>query len=86
MTSHRTFLALHAAQAFAALLLTGFGLPLASNPAEVELRFFVEPFSLEAGDCEALEPLCSRRLDFSFAMMTADISMRWLQILVACDY
>ena len=46
MTSQRTFLALHAAHAFAALLLTGLGLPLLSNPALEELRFF----ELESGD------------------------------------
>ena len=34
MTSHLTFLARHAAQAFAALLLTGFGFPLASRFAD----------------------------------------------------
>lgn len=65
ITSQRTFLALHAAHAFAALLLTGFGFPSLSIPAAEELRFFVLE-SAGAGDCDELE------LFFS-ALIAADI-------------
>jgi len=47
MTSHLTFLARQAAQAFAALRLTGLGFPLASRAAVDGVRFF-EPESEEA--------------------------------------
>jgi hypothetical protein len=69
ITSHRTFLALQAAQAFAALLLTGFGFPLLSTPAVDCPRFF-EPESVEPGDWEALEPLGSIEFSFSGLMMS----------------
>jgi hypothetical protein len=69
ITSHRTFLALQAAHAFAALLLTGFGFPLLSTPAVDCPRFF-KPESVEPGDCEALEPLGSIEVAFSGLMMS----------------
>jgi hypothetical protein len=69
ITSHRTFLALHAAQAFAALLLTGFGFPLLSTPAVACPRFF-EPESVELGECEALEPLGSIEVASAGLMMS----------------
>jgi hypothetical protein len=67
MTSQRTFRALHAAHAFAALRLTGLGLPLASNPAILGSRFFDPESWDEAGDCEALLPSCE--VDLSALMM-----------------
>jgi hypothetical protein len=72
ITSHRTFLALHAAHAFAALLLTGLGFPLLSRPAEVWPRFF-EPDSAEPGDCEALEPFGSMEAAVSGLMMSTGV-------------
>jgi hypothetical protein len=54
ITSHLTFLARQAAQAFAALLLTGFGLPLLSSPALV-LGLFFDPESVDAGECASLD-------------------------------
>lgn len=73
MTSQRTFRALQAAQAFAALLLTGFGLPALSRPAAEEPRFF-EAGSLlwAAGDCDA-DALSAEGdvVVFSVPMMTA---------------
>ena len=69
ITSHRTFLALHAAQAFAALLLTGFGFPLLSTPAVACPRFF-DPESVGLGECEALEPLGSIEVASSGLMMS----------------
>lgn len=79
MTSHLTFLARHAAHAFAALRLTGFGFPLLSNPAEVEFRFF-DPEAdsgFDGGDCEALEPWIEL---LSFAMMQKFSPLRDLRI------
>jgi len=69
ITSHRTFLALHAAQAFAARLLTGFGFPLLSRPAFDCPRFF-ELESFGPGDGEALEPLGSIEFSFTGVMMS----------------
>jgi hypothetical protein len=74
MTSHLTFRALHAAHAFAALLLTGLGLPLASKPAVFVSRFFDPESCDEAGDCEALLallPCCSPGVASSALMMKA---------------
>jgi len=72
ITSHRTFLALHAAHAFAALLLTGLGFPLLSRPALDWPRFF-KPESVEAGDWE---PAGSSEAAFSEVMMSAALSVR----------
>ena len=47
MTTHLTFLARHAVQAFAALLLTVLGFPLASSCA-VDCVRFLEPESEDA--------------------------------------
>lgn len=56
MTSHLTLRARHAAHAFAALRLTGLGLPFSSTAAaDCELRFLVccdELSWCEGGDCE----------------------------------
>lgn len=54
ITSHLTFLALHAAHAFAALLLTGFGFPFSSTAADCEFLFLVdcEVSWWAGGDCE----------------------------------
>jgi hypothetical protein len=82
ITSHRTFLALHAAQAFAALLLTGFGFPLMSTPAADCPRFF-EPESVELGDCEALEPLGS--IEFSLPRFMMSTALWYGEIGEACD-
>jgi hypothetical protein len=82
ITSHRTFLALHAAQAFAALLLTGLGFPLLSTPAVDCPRFF-EPESIGLGDCEALEPLGS--IEFSLPVLMMSTALWCGEIGEACD-
>ena len=72
MTSHLTFLALQAAQALAALLFTGFGLPLESKPALFVSRFFDPESWEEAGDCDSVLPLLpfgSKDVCFSALLM-----------------
>lgn len=77
MTSQRTFRARHAAHAFAALRLTGLGLPLLSTPAEAEPRFLVvASLASGGGDCEALEPLESWE-SCAAILMTEGIEFLW---------
>lgn len=73
VTSHRTFRARQAAQAFAALLLTGFGLPSLSSPADVEGRFLF-PESTDSGECDEHGLLGSREGPFSALMMDGMLS------------
>jgi len=78
ITSHLTLRERHAAHAFAALLLTGLGLPLASSAALVLFLFF-PPESVElAGECISLGESA-----FSVLITTAAGILR--RFLAACD-
>ena len=71
ITSQRTFLALQAAHAFAALFLAGLGLPSLSSAGAVEVRFF-DPESIGSGDGELLK-LPSTEVPFSAVLIVAGI-------------